>query len=258
MAIVFDGRQRAFEIDNETRLLLSKAGVKNTIKMASILVGESDESMIYLNLKKKKAENLGMAVDVIRIDGNISKKELIEKIESLGVDNSYQAIMVQLPLPKTFSTNDTKDIINAIPTVKDVDGMRLDSSYVAPVVLAVIDALGKIEAVLGEKAVKPSVAVMGAKGFVGQRIVNVLKDRNIKLVDKTIESDVVISATGEPNLIKESWVKEGVAVIDVGAPFPEFEEAVYQKSCFYTPVPGGIGPLTISYLMNNLAKSALP
>ena len=255
--MIFDGRTQANIILD--RLTAEVAAMTRKPKLVSILVGQDPASAMYVNLKKKKGEQIGAEVEVIKLDKS-SSIGIIEVIRKINVDAEVDGIMVQLPLP--FGPAETDQVLAAIDPRKDVDGMRLDSSFIAPVVLACLHVLKT--APLKVKPLK--VAVVGAGGFVGQRLCQTLTREGHQVIKVTEgelnnqvlqDCDVAISATGQPNLIKAEMVKEGVVAIDCGAPMPEFDEGVYQKANFYTPVPGGIGPLTVAYLLSNLVKASL-
>jgi len=254
MAVVFDGRVQAQIILD--RLATRVATMARKPKMVSILVGNDSASCMYVNLKKKKGEQIGAEVEILKLDQSTTAAQIVEEIQKINADPTIDGVMVQLPLP--FGPAETDKVIAAIDPKKDVDGMRLESSFIAPVVLAVMHALK-------DAGVTPAalVGVVGAGGFVGQRVINVLTYEGyetVNVMDGELNEvvlqncGVVISATGQAGLIKVEMVKSGVIVIDCGAPAPEFDEGVYQKANFYTPVPGGIGPLTVAYLLSNLVK----
>ena len=271
MTHIFDGK--AFAKDKEELIRdqvnrLIKKGIRP--KLVSILVGEDPASVLYVNLKKRAAERIGAEVEVISLSlsSSISVKEIQKTIEQFNNDNNVHGIMVQLPLPWNFSGKDRDEIINAIAKEKDVDGLRGDSPYAHPTAKAVLEVLE-----YAKNVSKPSlkeedlrIAVVGASGMVGRPLLREFKRKGIDAVGyntKTInwqerikEKDVVISATGVPDLIKESMVRDGVVLIDVGSPNGDIEKRTYEKASFISPVPGGVGPVTVSCLLENLVEAA--
>lgn len=266
-AVVFDGRLRAREIKDKLKgkvTELKKKGI--TPKLVSILVGKNKASSFYLDLKKKQASEMGVLLEVKVFSSNTAVNKIVDFIKLQNKNERVHGIMVQLPLPKAFSTKDRKRIIDAISRKKDVDGMREDSLFTTPVVKAVLEAINSSSQFLPPRPLKDTplkVVVVGARGFVGKRVVKKLQKLGFEVegidIDtaelgaKTLKADILISATGKPNLIKGEMVKEKAVVIDVGAPRGDvlFSE-VWQRASFITPVPGGIGPLTIAFLLENL------
>jgi len=272
MTHIFDGK--AFAKDKEELIRdqvnrLIKKGIRP--KLVSILVGEDPASVLYVNLKKRAAERIGAEVEVISLSlsSSISVKEIQKTIEQFNNDNNVHGIMVQLPLPWNFSGKDRDEIINTIAKEKDVDGLREDSPYAHPTAKAVLEVLE-----YAKNVSKPSlkeedlrIAVVGASGMVGRPLLREFKRKGFDAVGyntKTInwqerikEKDVVISATGVPDLIKESMVRDGVVLIDVGSPNGDIEKRTYEKASFISPVPGGVGPVTVSCLLENLVEAAL-
>ncbi len=263
MAVIFDGRK--FAEEKEATLAIRVLGLKarNVYpKLASILVGNNPASELYVNLKKKAAEKIGAEVDIYFIKENSKVDDLILLIDTLNVDETVNGIMIQLPLPKSFSKF-KKQIIESINPAKDVDGLRDDSQFLHPTSKAVIDILKFAEKGLDVKS--KTICVVGATGMVGTPLVKVLKvekyeviEANTKTVDlasKLENADVVISATGVSDLIKPDMIKTDAIVIDVGSPKGDVEMGVSKRASFITPVPGGVGPVTISSLLENLLSA---
>lgn len=271
MAAIFDGREFASEklkeVAKEVKEL-KKSGV--TPKLASILVGDDPASKLYLSLKKKKAEDVGAQVEVVKLEKDIKTEKLKEVIRQLNKNEKVHGIMVQLPLPGGFSQAESDEIINTIDSRKDVDGMRDDSPFLAPVVKVIEEVMS-----MGEKFIRHHnylylVVVIGAKGFVGKKIIRRLREYNpriYKIVGVDIEigdleaetknADFLISTTGKEGLVTRDMVKEGTVVIDVGSPKGDVKtQEVQQKAAFISPVPGGIGPVTIACLLENLVLAA--
>lgn len=254
MAIVFDGR--AFAAKKEERLKNVVLGLKSkgiTPRLASVLVGDDPASNLYVSLKKKVAQRVGIELEVIGF---------ASEIERLNKDESVHGIMVQMPLPEELRGK-TQEIINSISPNKDVDGLRNNSKFLHPTSKAVIDILKEAEREL--KITPKSVCVVGATGMVGTPLVKELKKEGYEVIecnsdteglsDKTLSADVLISTTGIAGIITGEMVKEGAVVIDVGSPVGDVNPNVSEKATFITPVPGGVGPVTISCLLENLIQA---
>ena len=272
MTVILDGKKLRDELLDELKNKLSSYNV--IPKLVVILVGENPASRIYVNNKKKTAEKLGINSEVIVYPADISEKELLAKIEELNVDNSVNAILVQLPLPAHI---DKSKVINAISPLKDVDGFTPENSgkllagenpYVYPCtpkgILLLLDKYG-IE-VDGKHVV-----IVGRSNIVGKPLAVMLLNRNAtvtvchshtkNLSEITKTADILISAVGE-KLIEDNMVKMNCVVVDVGI-FKDINgktrgdvdfEKVYEKTSYISPVPGGVGPMTIASLMLNTVE----
>jgi methylenetetrahydrofolate dehydrogenase (NADP+)/methenyltetrahydrofolate cyclohydrolase len=268
MATVFDGRK--FAAEKEATLAIRVLGLKARgvyPKLASILVGSDPASQLYVNLKKKAAERIGAEVDIYLIKENSKPEDLILLIETLNTDTTVHGIMIQMPIPGKIGSLKEK-IVNSIKPEKDIDGLRTDSSFLHPTSKAVIQILDEAkkldELPLGKEPLK--VVVVGATGMVGAPLVRELKEEKYEVIacdtntpnlkENTLQGDVVVSCTGIPNLIKGEMVKDGVIVIDVGSPKGDVEFAEVEKIASYiSPVPGGVGPVTITCLLENLISA---
>ena len=264
MAKIFDGKK--FALEKETNLAIRVLGLKTRgvyPKLASILVGNDPASQLYVNLKKKAAERMGAEVDIYLIKENSKLEDLILLIKTLNEDESVHGIMIQMPIPGTLGEK-KDEIVGTISPEKDVDGLRDDSYFLHPTSKAVIQILD--EAKKEEPLQGSTVVVVGATGMVGKPLVQELKEENYDVVecdsktqdlkDKTLEADVLVSVTGVPGIIKEDMVKDGAIVIDVGSPKGDVEfSEVSKKTGFISPVPGGVGPVTISCLLENLISA---
>lgn len=272
MVITFDGRKKAEEIEERLREKV-KDIIKVKPQLVSIVVGDNGGALKYQKLKQKKARSLGADIEIRKFDENVSLEELKEVVGKLNSDKSVYGIMLQLPLPQSFSKEDRDMLINLIRPEKDVDGMRLDSPYTAPVVKAIMLALDEAKEATNNIVRPPfketpyKVVVVGANGFVGTKLIKELAGKSeYEVISAGSDShdlksiidsaDVVISATGVADLIKEDMVKDGVILIDVGAPVGDIDKKAYEKASFVSPVPGGVGPLTIVCLMENLILGA--
>ena len=261
------------EIENEHSELQAKVGRK--AGLAVIIVGENPASQIYVRNKIRACERVGFHSETIRLDENITEESLLLEIKKLNNDNNIDGILVQLPIPKHI--NELK-VINAISAEKDVDGFHTtnigkmmigDETGFLPCTPAGviqmfeeynIDLEGKDVLVIGQSNIvgKPMTLLLINK----RATVQVCNSKTKNLPEKLQKADVVVAAAGSPKLVKGSDVKEGVVVIDIGinrvdgkiCGDVDFEE-VSQKASYITPVPGGVGPMTIAMLIKNTFKS---
>lgn len=264
MAIIFDGRAFASQKESLLKLRVEKLKKKGKIpRLASILIGDNPASKLYVDLKKKAAKQIGVELAVYYLSHNKKTDEILKLIGSLNKDQEVDGIMIQLPLPEGLS-KDKGRIINTIDYKKDVDGLRPDSPFLHPTSKAVVEILDRAELMLGKKP--KTVCVIGATGMVGTPLVKELKKKKYQVIecssetknpgDKTREADVLISAIGKANLLKGHMVKDGAVVIDVGSPRGDVQlNEVTKKASFITPVPGGVGPVTIACLLENLVEA---
>ena len=257
MAIIFDGKafaaKKILDLDKKVALLKNR-GIHP--KLASILVGEDSASKLYVSLKKKKAEAIGTEMDVYFLKEKENIETILALIDSLNLDTAVYGIMVQLPLPGNFTKEDKEEIIGLIKKEKDVDGLRQDSPFVHPTAMAVLQVIKEAVKQLEITNLKLKICVVGASGMVGSALLKEIKKTNYKLVEKTDEADILVSTTGSPNIIKVNMVKKGAIAIDVGSPKGDIDPEVSEVADFLTPVPGGIGPITISCLLENLVKAS--
>lgn len=267
MAKILDGKALAQKITNEIKKEVSSLEKKP--KLAVVLVGNNPASEIYVRNKQKKAIELGFESVVLPLPEDISEENLLEHIYILNEDTSINAILVQLPLPKHLNQ---KRILEAIEQIKDVDGFtsynfgRLALGY-KPYAIpctpkGIIRILDEYELDIEGK----NVIVIGRSNIVGKPISLLLQSRNAtvtmahsktkNLNDLILASDIVVSAVGIPNLVKN--VKNDAIVIDVGINRTDkglcgdidFDKTSKVAS-YITPVPGGVGPMTIAMLMEN-------
>lgn len=267
MAKILDGKALAQKITNKIKKEVSSLEKKP--KLAVVLVGNNPASEIYVRNKQKKAIELGFESVVLPLPEDISEENLLEHIYILNEDTSINAILVQLPLPKHLNQ---KRILEAIEPIKDVDGFtsynfgRLALGY-KPYAIpctpkGIIRILDEYELDIEGK----NVIVIGRSNIVGKPISLLLQSRNAtvtmahsktkNLNDLILASDIVVSAVGIPNLVKN--VKNDAIVIDVGINRTDkglcgdidFDKTSKTAS-YITPVPGGVGPMTIAMLMEN-------
>lgn len=260
-------------IEKEHKLLKDKYG--RAAGLAVIMVGDNPASEIYVKNKIKACEIAGIYSRTIKLDENVTEKDLIEEIEKLNKDDKIDGILVQLPLPAHI---DELKIINAISPEKDVDGFHSvnlgkmiigDKTGFLPCtpygIMQLldeygIDPAGKDTVIIGRSNIvgKPAAILFIEKSATVQ-VCNT-KTKNTK--EKIRNADIVIAAVGVPNFIKGEDIKEGAVVIDVGinrvngklCGDVDYEE-VSEKAGYITPVPGGVGPMTIASLIKNTFKS---
>ncbi len=270
--ILIDGKKIAAELRQELKKEVSELKTKyNKVPgLTVILIGDLTPSQIYVRNKEKSATEVGLKSEVIKYPDTIGEKTVLKKIEELNNDNSVSGILVQLPLPKHINK---QKVIETIAPSKDVDGFHpinvgnLSSGYESSVPCTPLGCylmIKKIEPNLsGKKAV-----VIGRSNLNGKPMTQLLlkenctvtithsKTKNLKA--ECLEADIIVAAVGIPELVKGDWVKDGAIVIDVGINKTEkgivgdvnFEE-VSKVARALTPVPGGVGPMTIACLLKN-------
>jgi methylenetetrahydrofolate dehydrogenase (NADP+) / methenyltetrahydrofolate cyclohydrolase len=284
---IIDGKKVAAEIRTELKEKIDKlkSEGKNIPGLVTILVGENPASHIYVSNKVKACEEIGMRTKSERLSSEISEEELLNIIEKYNNDKDYHGILVQLPLPKHIDEN---KVIEKISPQKDADGFHpisvgnlvIGKETFASCTPAGIHELlkrynikttGKHVVVLGRSNIvgKPIANIMLQKKEFANSIVTICHSAAKELAYYTRQADILIAAIGSANFVKGDMVKEGVAVIDVGInrikdeTHPkgsrvvgdvDFEE-VSKKASYITPVPGGVGPMTIAMLLSNTFKA---
>ena len=248
-----------------------------------VLVGEDPASQVYVRNKGKQTAAAGMESNTIRLDSATPEQDLLDLIKTLNGDDAAHGILVQLPLPDQI---DEAKVIAAIDPDKDVDGFhvvnvgRLWTGAEAPVPCTPYGCLQMLKETLGELKGKRAL-VLGRSNIVGKPMsalllaehctVTIAHSRTVELGERCREADILIAAVGQPQMVPGSWIKPGATVIDVGInriDAPEkgegktrlvgdvnFEEA-QQVAAHITPVPGGVGPVTIANLLRNTVIAA--
>ncbi|MCU0104078.1 bifunctional methylenetetrahydrofolate dehydrogenase/methenyltetrahydrofolate cyclohydrolase FolD [Acholeplasma vituli] len=271
--MILDGKglakQNEITLKNRVIELKKKFGITPSLRV--ILVGESPASIAYVNSKKKACDRVGIDGEIIRLPSDISEEVLIDKIESLNHDDAVDGILIQLPLPKHI--NETF-VLNKVSPSKDVDGLHTINAgklftkqpgVVPATPLGVIMLLKHYQIPLeGKYAV-----VVGRSNLVGMPLAKLLNDADatVTVVHRkteditrfTKEADILCVAVGKPNFITKDMVKPGSVVVDVGinrvgeslVGDVDFEE-IKDIASYITPVPGGVGPMTISALLFNV------
>ncbi len=276
MYTIIDGKKISTQIKDELKqevALLTEQG--NRPNLAVIQVGNDSASSVYVNNKAKACEYIGIGSEVFRLDRDISQEGLIDLIDELNARNDIDGILVQLPLPDHI---DEKSIINAISLDKDVDcfhpanvGKLVSGEGIfKPCTPAgIIQLLKRNNITIDSKRC----VIIGRSTIVGKPMMNLMLDENAtvtichshtKDLEKiTSTADILIVAIGKPKYITANYVKEGAVVIDVGIHRMENKklcgdvdfEGVKDKCTAITPVPGGVGPMTIAMLMKNCVES---
>ena len=270
--MIIDGKKEAEVLSHKIKneIISLKEKTNKVPSLSVILIGNYAPSEIYVKNKVKKSKEVGINSDVIRYPENVSEKEILRKIIELNEDNKVSGILIQLPLPKQINK---EKIINLIHPSKDVDGFHpinvgnLASGYHAIIPCTPLGCsllIKKIEKNLSGK----HAVIIGRSNLNGKPMAQLLlrenctvtivhsKTKNIK--DECLKADILVVAIGVPNFIKKDWVKEGSIVIDVGINKLENQivgdvkfEDVKEKVKAITPVPGGVGPMTIACLLKN-------
>lgn len=284
---LLDGKKIASDIRKELKEKIDdlKSKGRSVPGLVAILVGEHPASQIYVASKSKACEEIGMKTKVEKLPSTLSEKELISIIEKYNSDSEYHGILVQLPLPKHINEN---KVIEAISPKKDVDGfhpMSVGNLVIGKETFVSCTPAG-IQELLKRYYINTRgkhVVVVGRSNIVGKPIANLLLQKNdyansivtvchsaaSDISFYTKQADILIAAIGQPEMIKGDMVKDGVVVIDVGINRIEdktsskgyrivgdvaFQE-VSAKASYITPVPGGVGPMTIAMLLSNTFKA---
>ena len=263
--------------------ILSKKGI--IPGLCVILVGDDPASQIYVKTKSKKLQSLGLRSKNIYLNNDVSQNELIQTINGLNQDSNYHGILVQMPLPSHI---DSQLIINSIDSTKDVDGFHPENvgwlSIGKPRFIPCtpkgimkifkhynIELSGKDIVVIGRSNIvgRPMSILVSSNGEWSNGTCTICHSRTKNLEQYTRNADVVISAIGKPNYLKADMIKKGSIIIDVGINRVEAENdkgykiigdvdynSVIDKVSFITPVPGGVGPMTIAMLVENTIEAA--
>lgn len=275
---ILDGKKCSQEILDKIKEKVDN--LKNSNKrvpgLAVIIVGNNPASKIYVNSKVKACEKVGFYSKAIFLDENISQAELLENIQALNNDENIDGILVQLPLPKHLNED---EICNAIDTSKDVDGFKAEN--LGKVMLGKEDGMVPctpqgimylLDSIKDINLYGMNGVVIGRSNIVGKPISSLLINRGVTTTvcnsrTKNIEdvlrnADIIVAALGKPKFLKENMVKEGAIIIDVGINRVDGKlcgdvdfENVSKLASFITPVPGGVGPMTIAMLLNNTLRA---
>ena len=276
MAVIIDGKELAKKIRANLKIEceeLNKEGIKS--KFAVIMVGDDPASKVYVRNKSRACEDVGIEYEEYLLESNITQKELIDLIEKLNQDNTVNGILLQSPIPSNLDINEA---FKTIAPEKDVDGFNPvnvgklvlnQDTFVSCTPFGIIKMFEEYNIDLTGK----NVVILGRSNIVGKPLIHCCLNKNATVTtchSKTqniqeiaSKADVLISAIGKANFVTADMVKENAVVIDVGinrldngkiTGDVDFEN-VKEKASYITPVPGGVGPMTIAMLMNNVIKA---
>jgi methylenetetrahydrofolate dehydrogenase (NADP+)/methenyltetrahydrofolate cyclohydrolase len=266
-----DGKALAERIRAEVKEDVSELG---GLGLATILVGDDAASDIYIRLKHKAAEEVGIRSLDIRLPSETSEREVLERVAALNDDESVTGILVQLPLPEHM---DEARVIEAVEPAKDVDGfhpLNAGRLYLGRPILVPATPVG-IMALLAEYGIElkgAKAVVIGRSDIVGKPVAHLLLQqhatvtichtRTLDLTRETLDADVLVVAAGRPSLVTADMVKHGATVIDVGMNrtdaglVGDVDPAAMNVAGHMTPVPGGVGPMTVASLLRNTVHAA--
>ena len=283
MSIILDGKATSNQIKEELTIQVKeiKDAGKRPPHLAAVLVGNDGASLTYVGSKVRSCERIGYDSTLIKLDDGISQEALLATIEKLNNDPLLDGFIVQLPLPKHI---DEEVVLHAINPNKDVDGFHPTNfgkmalgmqTFIPATPFGIMELLkrykldisGKHAVVIGRSHIvgRPMSILLSEKGNPGNATVTLTHSRTQNLADITREADIVVSALGVPNFLTADMVKDGAIIIDVGITrVPDVNhpkgyvivgdvhyDEVKEKASYITPVPGGVGPMTIAMLLQN-------
>jgi len=280
---ILDGKKISSDIKAEIKAEVDqmKERGEKVPHLAAVLVGNDGASLTYVGSKVRSCQRIGFESTLVQMPNTTSEVELLNKIKELNENDDIDGFIVQLPLPPQI---DTQKVLMAVHPDKDVDGfhpmnfgkMALDmSTFIPATPFGILELLeryqvetqGKHTVVIGRSHIvgRPMSILMGRKGFPGNSTVTLTHSRTKNISQITTQADIIISALGVPGFLKAEMVKDDVVIIDVGITRVADEsrergyyitgdvdfENVSKKASFITPVPGGVGPMTIAMLLKN-------
>ncbi|AKA34384.1 MAG: bifunctional methylenetetrahydrofolate dehydrogenase/methenyltetrahydrofolate cyclohydrolase FolD [Muricauda sp.] len=280
---ILDGRKISNQIKEEIteEVVKMKERGEKVPHLAAVLVGNDGASLTYVGSKVRSCKKIGFESTLIHLPEETTEEELLQQVEKLNANPNIDGYIVQLPLPKHI---DEQKVLMAVDPDKDVDGfhptnfgkMALDmESFIPATPFGIMELLhrynieteGKHAVVIGRSHIvgRPISILMSQKGKAANATVTLTHSRTKNLKELTLQADIIVSALGVPNFLKADMVKEGVVVIDVGitrVPDDSRERGYYitgdvdfenvgKKASYITPVPGGVGPMTIAMLLKN-------
>ncbi|MGV8994105.1 MAG: bifunctional 5,10-methylenetetrahydrofolate dehydrogenase/5,10-methenyltetrahydrofolate cyclohydrolase [Flavobacterium sp.] len=279
---LLDGVKVSNDIKNEisAQVEVMKSKGEKVPHLAALLVGNDGASLTYVGSKVKACQRVGFESTLVKMPSTTTEIELLNKIKELNENDDIDGFIVQLPLPEQI---DTQKVLMAVDPSKDVDGfhpenfgkMALDmTTFIPATPFGILELLerygvetkGKHTVVIGRSHIvgRPMSILMGRKGFPGNSTVTLTHSYTQNIEEITLQADIIITALGVPNYLKADMVKDGAVIIDVGITrVPADNEKGYKitgdvdfefvskKASFITPVPGGVGPMTIAMLLKN-------
>ena len=285
---ILDGKKTSDEIKDEITHSVKEIASSGSRPphLAAVIVGEDGASLTYVGSKVRACKRVGFDSTLIKLSENISEQELLFKVKELNENDAIDGYIVQLPLPKHI---DSQKILMAVDPNKDVDGFHPTNfgkmalnlpTFISATPYGIIELLdrynvetaGKHTVVIGRSDIvgRPVSILMSRKSKPGNSTVTLAHSRTKNIKELTLQADVIISALGSPNFVTENMVKDGVVVVDVGITRVKDNskkgykivgdvdfENVSKKSSYITPVPGGVGPMTIAMLLKNTLQAFL-
>ena len=285
---ILDGKKTSNDIKAEIAESVKEitANGSRPPHLAAIIVGDDGASLTYVGSKVRACKKVGFDSTLIKLSENILEQELLLKVKELNENDAIDGYIVQLPLPKHI---DSQKILMAVDPSKDVDGfhpanfgkMALNlPTFISATPYGIMELLdrynvetsGKHTVVIGRSDIvgRPISILMSRKSNPGNSTVTLAHSRTRNIKELTLKADIIISALGSPNFVTENMVKDGVVVVDVGITRVKDDskkgykivgdvdyENVSKKSSFITPVPGGVGPMTIAMLLTNTLQAFL-
>ena len=283
---ILDGKKTSNDIKNEIAISVKEitANGSRPPHLAAVIVGEDGASLTYVGSKVRACKKVGFDSTLIKLSENILEQELLLKVIELNENDAIDGYIVQLPLPKHI---DSQKILMAVDPSKDVDGFHPTNfgkmalnlpTFISATPYGIMELLdrynvetsGKHTVVIGRSDIvgRPISILMSRKSNPGNSTVTLAHSRTRNIKELTLQADIIISALGSPNFVTENMVKDGVVVVDVGITRVKDDskkgykivgdvdyENVSKKSSFITPVPGGVGPMTIAMLLTNTLQA---
>ncbi|MDC1372104.1 bifunctional 5,10-methylene-tetrahydrofolate dehydrogenase/5,10-methylene-tetrahydrofolate cyclohydrolase [Flavobacteriaceae bacterium] len=285
---ILDGKKTSNDIKAEIAESVKEitANGSRPPHLAAIIVGDDGASLTYVGSKVRACKKVGFDSTLIKLSENILEQELLLKVKELNENDAIDGYIVQLPLPKHI---DSQKILMAVDPSKDVDGFHPTNfgkmalnlpTFISATPYGIMELLdrynvetsGKHTVVIGRSDIvgRPISILMSRKSNPGNSTVTLAHSRTRNIKELTLQADIIISALGSPNFVAENMVKDGVVVVDVGITRVKDDskkgyeivgdvdyENVSKKSSFITPVPGGVGPMTIAMLLTNTLQAFL-
>ena len=284
--IILDGRKTSNDIKDEIAESVKEivASGSRAPHLAAVIVGEDGASLTYVGSKVRACERVGFDSTLVKLPENTTEQELLDKVNELNNDQNIDGYIVQLPLPSHI---DSQKILMAVDPAKDVDGFHPTNfgkmalnlpTFISATPYGImellerynVDTQGKHTVVIGRSDIvgRPVSILMSRKSNPGNSTVTLAPSRTQNIVELTKQADIVISALGSPDFVKADMVKDGVIVVDVGITRVKDDsekgykivgdvdyENVSKKASYITPVPGGVGPMTIAMLLKNTLQA---
>ena len=284
--IILDGRKTSNDIKDEIAESVKEivASGSRAPHLAAVIVGEDGASLTYVGSKVRACERVGFDSTLVKLPENTTEQELLYKVNELNSDDNIDGYIVQLPLPSHI---DSQKILMAVDPAKDVDGFHPTNfgkmalnlpTFISATPYGImellerynVDTQGKHTVVIGRSDIvgRPVSILMSRKSNPGNSTVTLAHSRTQNIAELTKQADIVISALGSPNFVKADMVKDGVVVVDVGITRVKDDsekgykivgdvdyENVSKKASYITPVPGGVGPMTIAMLLKNTLQA---